>query len=448
MDFTSRCDKLLLLLLISFSNGTQAKPLKEDEDPVGHPVPFGHLPYHPSLPGAMGPQWSFPVEWWYYGGWAQSVSLADNQPGPNFTLYLETARYPIDEKGRDGDTKPEAKILYGIGTSTDGGTTTQFFTNYSSAPGFHSEKSPGQQYGLIIPTPTQDYWYCEGRTPTMQMTNQLIDGTLGLPGASYKLEMTDTSQGLNALFNLHDSFGAIIEFASSVTPTYEFALPSLNIMSESYIILNDAKYRLVDGNLWLDRQLVIDAPVLGFPSQKLNSKRPFPLRHQSAVGEQLYVGTWVVIVMNNKTCYELFFLWPQKKNQWIAGDKLSPPIPPLHKYGVKYPYNSEWADWKGIPAIQGVIVLEQDEFNLNIFNPSDPSLSPHWTSPVSGQTYCTKWQLQIGDKQYVMTALVPGSEETGGTEYFYEGVAPITDPTDHSGQPIGHGMVEQMGYTQ
>ena len=105
-------------------------------------------------------------------------------------------------------------------------------------------------------------------------------------------------------------------------------------------------------------------------------------------------------------------------------------------------------NWKGMPAIQGVSVLDQDEFNVNIFNPSNPSLSPHWKSPVSGQTYCTKWQLQIGDKQYVMTSLVPESEATGGTGYFYEGIAPITDPKDHSGQPVGYAMVEQMGYTQ
>ena len=450
MDFNSGCDKLLILLLIfsHTSNGTQAKPLTVDQDPVGNPVPYGHLPYHPSLPGAMGPQWSFPIEWWYYGGWAQSVSLTENQAGSKFTLYLETARYPVDGKGRNGDTEPEAKILYGIGTSTNGGTSTQFFANYSSAPGFHSEKLPGQQYGLIIPPTTQDQWYCEGRTATMQMTNQLIDGTLGLPGASYKLEMTDTSQGLNAVFILHDPFGAIIEFSSSANPTYEFALPCLNIMNESYIILNDAKYKLVDGNLWLDRQMVIDAPVLEFASQKLKSKL-FPLRHQNAVsGEQLYVGNWLAIVMNNKTVYELLIFWPQKKNQWIVGDKLNPPIPPFKKYGVKYPYNSEWMNWIGIPAIQGVSVQDQDEFNLNIFNPRNPLLSPHWKSPVSGQTYCTKWQVELDNKQYVVTALVPEAEVTGGTEYFYEGVATITDSKDPSGQPVGYAMVEQMGYTQ
>ena len=447
MDFTFSCKKslLILLILLYVSNGTQSKPLTEDQHLSANPVPYGHLPYHPSLPGAMGPQWSFPFEWWYYGGWAQSVSLTDNQPGPKFTLYFQTSRYPNNEKGRDGDTAPpQIRILYGIGTRTN--ITTQFFANYSYATGFHLKKLPGQQYGLIIPPTTQDQWYCEARTTTMQMTNQLIDGILGLPGASYKLEMTDTSQGLNAVFNLHDPFGAIIELASNVDPTYEYALPSLNIMNESYIILNDVKYKLVDGNIWLDRQMIALAPALESASQKLKSKL-FSLRHHSAVGEELYNGDWLAIVMNNKTVYELGFYWPLKKNQWIVGDKLNPPIPPLKKYGVKYPYSSEWVNWIGIPAIQGVSVLDQDEFNLNIFNPSNPSLSPHWKSSISGQTYCTKWQIELDNKQYIMTALVPESEVTGGTGYFYEGITTITDSKDPSGQPVGYAMIEQMGCT-
>ena len=39
-----------------------------DESLLSHPVPFGHVPYSPALPGAMGPLWDFPAEWWYRGG--------------------------------------------------------------------------------------------------------------------------------------------------------------------------------------------------------------------------------------------------------------------------------------------------------------------------------------------------------------------------------------------
>ena len=71
--------------------------------------------------------------------------------------------------------------------------------------------------------------------------------------------------------------------------------------------------------------MVIDVPILVSASQKLNSiLRP---SHHSETGKQLYVGDWFAIVMNNKTVYEMFFLWPPKKNQWIVGDKLIPPGP-------------------------------------------------------------------------------------------------------------------------
>ena len=154
--------------------------------------------------------------------------------------------------------------MYGFGTTTEKkGSESRFFANYSSAMGFHSKKSAGHQLGLIIPPPTQNKWYCEGRTTTMQMTNQLTDGKLGLANASYKLELVDTNQNLKAVFNLFDPFGAIIEYSSKIIPTYEFAVPSLNIMNGSYIILNDVKYNLVEGNLWLDRQACIVAPLLG-----------------------------------------------------------------------------------------------------------------------------------------------------------------------------------------
>lgn len=56
--------------------------------PLSYPVPFGHVPYSPALPDAMGPLWSFPIEWWYYGGWAH-----DQSGSKNFSILVETIRY-------------------------------------------------------------------------------------------------------------------------------------------------------------------------------------------------------------------------------------------------------------------------------------------------------------------------------------------------------------------
>ena len=434
-------------------NETQSEVQKEDPapqikiqlppSPYSYPAPFGHLPYNPALPGAMGPLWSYPMEWWYYGGWAQSVLQPANQPGPKFTLFLQTIRITTDSTHTSSLT--DAVIAYGVGMSASASSQPTFFLkNQSSATGFNSEKSPGQQ-GLTITPTTQDQWYCGANTDSMQMTCELISGVLGLAGASYKLEIADNSTGFNAIFNMHDPFGAIMELASGVetNPSYEYALPCLNITS-GRITLNGVNYQLVDGNLWLDRQTY--APTSGSTSRKLNSKH-IPLRHQPVEGQQLYTGNWLAIVMNDKTVYVLVFFWNPKKDQWIVGDKLNPAIPPHFKTGLKFPYSSQWMDWKGIPPMNGVSVLEQTEFDLNIFDPSNPSQSPHWTSPNTGHTYCTKWQMQIGDKQYVMTALVPESEVTVGPQSFFEGAAIISDYNDPSGQPLGYAMVEQMGYT-
>ena len=112
------------------SDGTQPKPQTELEHlpSTSYPVPFGHLPYNPSLPGAMGPLWSFPVEWWYYGGWAQATSQIDNQPAPKFTLFLQTVRASKD-----------VVMIYGIGTTLN--SKQLMLINQSVASGFHCEKS-------------------------------------------------------------------------------------------------------------------------------------------------------------------------------------------------------------------------------------------------------------------------------------------------------------------
>lgn len=110
----------------------------------------------------MGPLWSFPVEWWYYGGWAQATSQIDNQPAPKFTLFLQTVRL-----------SKNVAFIYGIGTTLN--SKQPMLINQSFASGFHCEKSQGQQ-GLIIPPTKHDQWYCEARTLTMQMTCQLTSG--------------------------------------------------------------------------------------------------------------------------------------------------------------------------------------------------------------------------------------------------------------------------------
>lgn len=166
-------------------------------------------------------------------------------------------------------------------------------------------------------------------------------------------------------------------------------MPYLTIQDGSTITIAGKKTELNRGNIWLDRQCV-----------------NYPKDHKA--GTPLYIGNWLAVAMDDQTRYSFAFFWPEKDPQWIVGSKLTPPVNPLRKIGLEYPALDSWD--KSTP-IQGVNVLTETEFDLNILHPQDPSNSPHWTSTKSKHTYCSAWQLKIRDKTYKMTVLIPKWEQ-------------------------------------
>ena len=373
-----------------------AQKPNESGGPKSYLVPFGHVPYCPSLPGAMGPLWEFPIEWWYYVGWAQS-DVPNSKP---FTILIELLRDTIF-----------SVLLYGIGNSTE-----KFVTNSHIVEG---------QY----PTPTSTSWSVSGQdSDANSMLCTLNSGILGLPGATYSVEMNDKENKVGASLVLKDTFGMIFETtindaipSKSSSCTYEFAMPSLMIEPGSTILVDGEEQTLTGGNIWLDRQVI--------------GKDGVGRGH----GGALYYGNWLAVVMDD-LIYMLAFFWPSKNPQWIVGDELVPPILPTGQIGLKYPRLNEW---QGVSPIVGVTVLDSKEFDLNILDPKDPDNSPHWKSPISGQTYCSAWKLMLEGGAYVMNALVPGSEVGLLKNRFFEGAATIHD---RNGQLRGHAFVEQMGY--
>lgn len=374
--------------------------------PLSYPVPFGHVPYSPALPGAMGPLWSFPIEWWYYGGWAH-----DQSGSKNFSILVETIRY------------------LRIPNSTNGGGAILHPSNQTQ---YESHWSIGLG---SFPPPTSASWSIETKTENQTMSCTLTSGTLGLPGGMYKLDMTDATHGISASFVLKDTFGMILEGASGAYKqgeenSYEFAMPSLSIQ-EGTITMNKETTLLGGGNLWLDRQSINQQSLHGHSTSGTPASQ-----------HQLYTGNWLAVVMNDQTHYMLVFYWPKKQNQWIVGTELQSPVYPTRKIGLEYPSLSNWNHHS---PVQGVHVLDSSEFDLNILQPNDPSNSPHWTSPTSHQTYCSAWKLRIRKTVYTMTVLVPESEVNANSSFFFEGAAIICD--EYSCQ-VGHSFVEQMGYTQ
>ena len=411
---------------------------------TSYPVPFGHVPYTPALPGAMGPLLDFPTEWWYYVGWAHDTQT-DKSKSKHFTILVETLRitpgWPL---------AASTVILYGIGT-----------------PSNHHPISSQWSAGLwISPTPaTSTSWSLEANTAipsSMSMTCVLTSGTLGLSGAKYTVDMTDVTHGVSASFMLEDTFGMILEGASGAIgkDSYEFAMPSLTILHGSTITLDRVKTELGGGNLWLDRQSVarkstsqqsLHGESISHTSQHLSEQQMEAVLAEHAAS-QLYTGNWLGVVMDDKTVYVLVFhwpkklklpQWPKKQHQWIVGSELHPPVDPTSKMGLEYPSLPTW-DFQS--PVQGVNVLDSSEFDLNIKDPQHPSKSPSWTSHTSQQTYCSAWRLRIRNQVYHMTALVPESEVKFPGTAFFEGAATISDV--NSGHQVGHAFVEQMGYTQ
>lgn len=385
-----------------------------------YPIPFGHVAYTPSLPGAMGPIWDFPLEWWYYAGWATDVTGTKQ-----YTIFMDTVRVDSVREGTG------THLLYGIGFHQVGSQDRPFVTNRVVGSG-------------NFPTPTSSSWSTSFNSLSMQATMdcKLTSGVLGLSGAEYELSMNDTTKDVSAKFNVKDTFGMVLEGASGAfhkaggTNSYEYAMPCLTIQEGSTITMNGEEVALGTGNLWLDRQTI------GGPTGQGHSGSVAMSQSSSSSTEKpkpLYIGNWFVVHMNDKTIYNLVAFWPEKPEQWIVGTKTVPPVYPLKKIGLEYPALSTWDE--GSP-VQGVNVLKSTDFDLNILHPEDPSLSPHWTSDESGQTYCTAWQIRIKEKMYTVTALIPGSEVKAGT-YFFEGAAILTD---ENGCKVGNAYVEQMGY--
>ena len=199
------------------------------EDPETIHVPFGHVPYTPSLPGVMGPLHHFPIEWWFYGGWANDAANSKQ-----FTILLYSLRVSFD-----------GGILYGIGVK-----------NSSSTPDTAAFVTKTDELALSqFPTPTSTSWSTNIETVHASMTCKLTSGTLGLCGATYQVDMNDTTNNIQASLKLKSTVGLVQEGASGAFPgidTIQFAMPAMTIQEGSTITVNGETTQLARGNIWLE----------------------------------------------------------------------------------------------------------------------------------------------------------------------------------------------------
>lgn len=386
-----------------------------------YPVPFGHVPYTPALPHAMGPLWEVPVEWWYYAGWAM-----DESGSKRFSILIETLRI---SQGKPASVA----ILYGIGSISPGNIIDDAFLSHTS-------------FGIgtgDFPFPTSTSWSLNAKTnifATNEMSCKLTSGILGLPGATYQVTMDDKTNMVSVNLHLRDTHGMVLEEASGAnnkaggTDSFEFAMPSLSIQQGS-IAIKGVTTQLTKGNIWLDRQTQGKSSLSGIAETVSTADNP-----KLITIKPMYTGNWFAITMDDRTQYMLAIFWPKMptNKQWIVGSELEPPVYALSQFGLEYP---SLPAWDGNYPSMGVKVLQPSEFNLNILYPKDPANSPNWQSKESGNIYCNAWKLRIRDTTYTVRVLIPGSEVWLGT-FFFEGAADVI----HDGVVVGKAFCEQMGY--
>ncbi len=363
----------------------------KQKDPLTTPLPLGHVPYTPSLPGAMGSLENFPFQWWYYGGWAK-----DATGRKEFSILLFSLKVLID-----------GGILFGIGMKDSDSPDTTYVSKTNEL-GFGE-----------FPAPTSTSWSTNieslcGATLSCKLTG----GTLGIAGATYSVDFKDDVNSLEVSLQLESTIGLMLEGAAGALPgigAVQFGMPAMTIQEGSTITMKGEKTVLAEGNIWLERQSL----------KWYNVQKP------------IYIGNWLAITMNDGTSYTISFYWKKKENQWISGTAVG--YPPVNQTALEYPVVKNWS--KSSTPIHGSNILGQDDFDLNILLPSDPKLSPHWTSS-NGNTYCTAWELKLKGQTYTLQALIPEAEVHLMT-YFYEGCASIYDEKKAL---VGHAVVEQMGY--
>ncbi len=371
-------------------------------DPKTIQVPFGHVPYSPSLPGAMSQQIAFPIEWGFFAGWAKDAS------GTEYSIILLSLRESI-----------AGGILYGVGVKPAGG-------------GDVTYQSETHTLGVIIaPEATIDSWSTKiqttgWKTATLECKLTPDSGNLGLAGSKYEVDFTQYgSKKLNVNLKLESKIGLALQGSAGAFPDInmmQYGMPALSLLSGSSITIQGQQTQLTEGTMWYGRQCL----------KLFNPIKP------------VYLGTWFAVMMNDGTSYTLTFYWPprdDKGTQWIVGTDVD--FPPIDQTAVEYPAITQQS---GSSPIQGTNILENTEYNCNILNPSDPANSPHWSNKeTDGNTYCSAWNLTLKGKKYIVTALVPQAEVNLVTN-FYDGAANIYEIDGCIENLVGHAFIEQMGF--
>jgi hypothetical protein len=455
-------------------------PDKGASFPPIYPGPSWNVP-RVSLPGLFGMQPQFTEEWWYY------VGTVYDEEGTAFSLQIQIIRageigYGITGIGyRDGDNSCYISgqgFGLGAGYSSDSKTFPSVVVPPVSDKFYSASFVPGLDLGgpLGLSIATDSRWKFE------YLSDASNKHPLGHVGSKYSIEahgqgykngdVKKLDCSYSILLNVEDQRGTVMEGISGyVGPemfaggnadapaSYECAQPHLKIQTGT-LVIDGKTHNINKGYLWLDRQMVDSKPT-GNGTKSINkedAEKPTNaeelksyLAKNPIAPKSLYLGDWMSFVLDNGIIIVLAEFWQKPKpgeKQWITGTKVGKP--PLNGFGNLYfPL-----DTKTPPMNGGMGLRSGWDFEVNILYPKDPQNSPHWKSPISGNTYATAWQIDfaprftkygIPEKLYVF-AICENCEilpPLGGA--FFEGAALVYADKEKT-QPLGHVFVEQMGF--
>jgi len=349
--------------------------------------------------------------------------------------------YVVGAAGPAGSMEPVTRYGFGLGISED----------------------PSVPASLLVQRAT-DSLYDVLFTPqagTARLRVRYVGGNaVGLRGSRYRLDFEDSPAGGEAVrisLDLTDEYGTKLEGDSGyVAPaegqpglyTYEVTQPRLRLES-GVVAIGREETVLTSGMFWHDRQAYTlspgDSGGNGAPVDASAAETAKPARYS------LYRGNWIALTFLNGISGVLAPMWPKvdaPHEQWIVGSKVK--RPPIGGYGNLY--FPEELDFRN-GGMRLKALGPDPDFDVNIFDPDDPSKSPTW-SGEDHVVYGTQWQIGFSEAVTALgipatvyvKALIPGCRIAFPAQNsFYEGAAEIYSDRECR-HVIGHAFVEQMGY--
>lgn len=373
---------ILILVCVLFSVLSKPKPFQWCHNP-GYPWSVPRL----SLPSCLGLLKEYQLEWWFYVGY-----LLDDQ-GVYYSVEFTVIRSGV------GNELTQV-VNGGIKVAND--------RTFKSTDSYGLGASTFPLASLHVPTVTDTEYRVRFQplfgADRFMVENVAGSGVVGQPGTRYVIDSSGKDKDNNEYhfqFEMQDAFGGRMEGVNgfigvaggnkkgvnkvnkSDNSSYEWCFPWHVVKPGGRIQFDGKSSTIREGWMWLDRQVITYEPGAGPLKDVFQSTTPSSYT--------LYTGNWIACILpGSNTAFYVACGWPKRAErgqQWRVGADLGFP--------------EDWrigAVW-GPPGADPQGVNMGDRFRLNVMD----NVDSHWTSPTTGNTYCSAWKLTFDEKGMLPT---------------------------------------------